>query len=82
MNDISNNVYDGVIKTFEKLGIYVDLNNQYGLEAGDYIEDSMMFIKLIIELEIEFDISIPPTELLFDNFDTFKKITDLIESLQ
>ena len=51
------------------------------MEARDYITDSFRFIQLIVQLEKEFSIEIPDDLLMFDNFDSFDKIYNIISGL-
>lgn len=76
-DEVLNRVYD----SFENAEIYVDREMDDLMEAKDYIVDSIQFIQLIVQLEKEFEIEMPDDLLLFENFETFEKICNLILGL-
>ena len=41
--------------------------------------DSMTFIRLVVEIEDEFDIEIDNEEIILDNFKSFSTIVELVE---
>lgn len=70
-----------VYKAFENADIYIYREMDDLMEARDYITDSFRFIQLIVQLEKEFSIEIPDDLLMFDNFDSFDKIYNIISGL-
>lgn len=76
-NEIMNKIYSA----FENAEIYVNRDMQDLMEAKDYIVDSFQFIQLIVQLEQEFHIEISDDLLLFENFETFDKIYNLVSGL-
>ncbi len=41
--------------------------------------DSMTFIRLVVEIEDEFDIEIEDEEIILENFESFSSIVQLVE---
>ena len=44
--------------------------------------DSLNIVMLIAQLNDEFDIEIPPQEIIFENFDTVDGLVKMVERLQ
>ncbi|MCR4594125.1 MAG: acyl carrier protein [Clostridiales bacterium] len=59
----------------------VDFENCESL-IDEHLLDSLSLISLIAELEDEYDITIPTVEIKPDNFNSAKRIYDMIERLQ
>ena len=74
------NVKQKVFEAFENVGIVVDENLNENLI--DVIEDSLMYVSLIVELETMFGIEIPAEYLNIDNIETTDALILLIEQLQ
>ncbi len=74
-------IMEKVYKAFENADIYIYREMDDLMEARDYITDSFRFIQLIVQLEKEFSIEIPDDLLMFDNFDSFDKIYNIISGL-
>lgn len=68
-------------KCLEEIGIMIEGEDysQYFLE--EYIEDSVMFISMIISLEDTFNISIPDEYLSVDVLSTFQDVVETIENI-
>ncbi len=48
----------------------------------DHYLDSLSILSLVAELEDEFDITIPATEIVPDNFNSAQRLWDMIQRLQ
>lgn len=72
---------DKLIKILEELKPGVDYKKVDNLIDGRYL-DSLTILSLVSELEEEFDIEIPTVEIVPSNFNSAKKIYELIEKLQ
>lgn len=72
---------DKLIKILEELKPGVDYKKVDNLIDGRYL-DSLTILSLVSELEEEFDIEIPTVEIVPNNFNSAKKIYELIEKLQ
>lgn len=59
----------------------VDFENEEGL-VDKGILDSMAIIRLVSEIDDEFDVEIQVTDLVPENFNTAKAIMSLIERLE
>lgn len=68
-------VEERIICFFESMGYHFDQKGN--LELQDI--DSVQFISLVIDLEQEFNISIPDELLLLDNFQKVDSIENLIK---
>lgn len=58
---------------------HIDVNEDL---LGNGIIDSIGMIKLISFLEQEFQVSIPPEDMIVENFMTLKHITDYISKIK
>ncbi len=70
-----------LINILEELQPEVDYNTCENLVDGRYL-DSLTILSLISEIEDEFDVIIPTVEIIPANFNSAKKIWELIERLQ
>lgn len=70
-----------LIEILEGLEPDVDYENTDNLIDGRYL-DSLKILSLISEIEDEFDVEIPTVEIVPANFNSAKKIWELIEKLQ
>ena len=70
-----------LIEILEELNPEVDYNSVENLIDGRYL-DSLTILSLIAEIEEEFDVEIPTVEIIPANFNSAKKIYELIERLQ
>ncbi len=70
-----------LIEILEGLEPDVDYENTDNLIDGRYL-DSLKIISLVSEIEDEFDVEIPTVEIVPANFNSAKKIWELIEKLQ
>ncbi len=67
-------IRDEVRKSFEIENDNIDINDnlmEFGL-------DSINMVMMILEIESIFNIEIPDEDLVFENFDTIKKISDYV----
>lgn len=69
-----------LIEILEGLQPDVDFNTTENLVDGRYL-DSLTILSLIAEIEEEFDVEIPTVEIIPSNFNSAKKIWELIERL-
>lgn len=70
-----------LIKILEELQPEVDYETCDNLVDGRYL-DSLTILSLISEIEDEFDVEIPTVEIIPDNFNSAKKIWELIKRLE
>lgn len=70
-----------LIEILEGLNPDVDYNECEELIDGRHL-DSLSILSLISEIEDEFDVTIPTVEIVPDNFNSAKKIYDLIERIR
>ena len=70
-----------LIEILEELQPDVDFENTNDLVDGRYL-DSLTILSLIAEIEDEFDVEIPATEIIPSNFNSAKNIWTLIEKLK
>lgn len=59
----------------------VDFSNEPNI-IGDNLLDSLSIIRLVSEINEEFDIEIPVTELLPKNFNSLQAMMDMIHRLE
>lgn len=67
-----------LIEILENLQPEVDYETCENLIDGRYL-DSLTILSLISEIEDEFDVEIPTVEIIPDNFNSAKKIWELIQ---
>ncbi len=70
-----------LIEILEGLNPEVDYQNTDNLVDGRYL-DSLTILSLVAEIEEEFDVEIPTVEIIPSNFNSAKKIYELIERLK
>ncbi len=70
-----------LIEILESLQPEVDYETCENLVDGRYL-DSLTILSLISEIEDEFDVEIPTVEIIPSNFNSAKKIWELIEKLR
>ena len=70
-----------LIEILEGLEPDVDYENTDNLIDGRYL-DSLKILSLVSEIEDEFDVEIPTVEIVPANFNSAKKIWELIEKLK
>ncbi len=70
-----------LIEILENLQPEVDYKTCENLVDGRYL-DSLTILSLISEIEDEFDVEIPTVEIIPANFNSAKKIWELITKLQ
>ena len=70
-----------LIEILESLQPEVDYETCENLVDGRYL-DSLTILSLISEIEDEFDVEIPTVEIIPNNFNSAKKIWELIEKLR
>ncbi len=70
-----------LIEILEELQPEVDYETCEDLVDGRYL-DSLTILSLISEIESEFGVQVPTVEIIPANFNSAKKIWELIERLQ
>ena len=70
-----------VIKILEQIKPGVDFNTEENL-IEEEILDSFDIVTLVAKLNDEFDIEITPADLVPENFNSAKKIYELVERLE
>lgn len=70
-----------LIEILENLQPDVDYENVENLIDGRYL-DSLTILSLVAEIEEEFDVEVPTVEIIPANFNSAKKIYELIERLK
>lgn len=70
-----------IIKALENVGIFIDESIEKEHNLKNYIENSIQFISMIIEIEEIFEIEIPTELLSFHNFDSIEKISIILQEL-
>lgn len=68
-------------KILQELHPEIDYENCENLVDGGYF-DSLDIVNLIVSISDEFDISVPPQEIIPENFNSMKAIYAMIERLQ
>ena len=71
---------DKLIKILYELHPDIDYQNKSGL-IDNNILDSLDIVMLITEINDKFDVSIPPSEITYENFNSVNDIKMLIEKL-
>lgn len=71
INYIANQVYDDL--DIDELDIHDDL-------LGSGLLDSLGMVRMIQFIETEFDITVPPEDMIIDHFMTIEHICSYIES--
>ena len=69
-----------LIEILKELHSDVDFENEEGL-VDNGILDSLDIVTLVTEIDSEFDVRIPPEEIVPENFNSAKALFDLIEKL-
>lgn len=70
-----------LIEILESLQPDVDYANVENLIDGRYL-DSLTILSLVAEIEEEFDVEIPTVEIIPANFNSAKKMYEMIERLR
>ena len=70
-----------LIEILEELNPDVDYETTEDLIDGRYL-DSLTILSLVAEIEDEFDVEVPTVEIVPSNFNSAKKIWELIERLK
>lgn len=70
-----------LIEILENLQPDVDYETVENLIDGRYL-DSLTILSLVAEIEEEFDVEIPTVEIIPANFNSAKKIYEMIERLR
>ena len=75
-----NKDMEKLIEILKELHSDVDFENEEGLIDNGII-DSLDIVTLVTEINDRFDVSIPPEEIIPDNFNSARALWDLISSL-
>ncbi len=70
-----------LFECFEDAGIFIDEDCPEGIQLNNFIEDSIQFITLIVEIESAFDIEVPDEFLVIANFNTVDSVCDMLTEL-
>ena len=70
-----------LLEILEEINPEIDYQTCEDLIDGHHL-DSLSILSLIAELEDEFDITIPTVEIIPENFNSMKKIEELIRKLE
>jgi len=75
---MSSSLQDRLAQVFKTSSIIYPENPDMNLmEVG---VDSVLFLRLIVNIEVEFDIIIPDGDLTFENFQTISVIMNYLEN--
>lgn len=69
-----------LICCFNNIGVLFDSDEEDFL-ISDVIEDSLMFVSMLVEIEQEFDIEIPDDYLAKDRLSSFHDLEELVKLL-
>lgn len=72
---------DRLIEILEEIQPEVDFETCTTL-VDDHLLDSLSILSLVAEMEDEFDITVPATEIIPDNFNSAKSLWEMILRLQ
>ena len=72
---------DNIIEILEQIKHGVDFNTEENL-IEEEILDSFDIVTLVAKLNDEFDIEISPADLIPENFNSAKKIYELVQKLE
>lgn len=72
---------DNIIEILEQIKPGVDFNTEENL-IEEEILDSFDIVTLVAKLNDEFDIEISPADLIPENFNSAKKIYELVQKLE
>ena len=72
---------DNIIEILEQIKPGVDFNTEENL-IEEEILDSFDIVTLVAKLNDEFDIEISPADLIPENFNSSKKIYELVQKLE
>lgn len=71
-----------LVNCLENVSIYIDVDDTVDdIDLENYIESSIQFISLVIEIEKEFSIEIPDEMLDINTFKTIDMICDLLNEI-
>lgn len=71
-----------LVNCLENVSIYIDVDdNVDDIDLENYIESSIQFISLVIEIEKEFSIELPDEMLDINTFKTIDMICDLLNEI-
>ena len=76
---LENNIIEKIIDILKKLNINIDNPTSNFIEGNNV--DSITFIQIIIDIEVEFSILIPDEYLLMEGFNTVSEIANIVEKL-
>lgn len=75
-----NKKMEKLIEILKELHPDVDFENEEGL-IDNGILDSLDIVTLVTEIDSEFDVRIPPEEIVPENFNSARVLFELIEKL-
>lgn len=85
-------VKDIIVETFNEMGVYIDVSvgvphsslytpeelPSVDVDLREYVDDSIMFISLVVELEKKFEIEFPDELLLIDKMVSLSGFANLL----
>lgn len=78
------NILPEIIQILNKYGVIIPENRKLSdIDLVEYGLDSLLFISLLVDLEVAFNIEFDPDDLLIENFrsvDSIKKKVELLTS--
>ena len=74
ISDIRNTI----LAALEESGIYVNIATDEDVDLRNFFDSSLQFISLIVNLEEKFKTDMPDEFLLYDNFQSFNNLCELM----
>ena len=73
-------IFNKIIKCMVEIGIIIEASLE-GRFIDEDIDDSLTYISFIVEIEEEFNISIPDEYLQADIIETYEDVAEMIQQL-
>ena len=70
-----------IIEALSNVSIFIDETEAEDVDLDNYIEDSIHFMTMVIQIEETFDIEFPSELLTFENFSSINSICLLVEEV-
>lgn len=71
----------GIIRALENAGVFVDAEEDEGINIMNLIDDSIQFVSFIVQLEEIFQIELTNELLVIDNFNTIDSVCEILQAL-
>lgn len=65
-------------QALEESGIYIDISSEEDIDLTNFIESSIQYISIIVNIEELLDAEVPDELLLYDNFKTFNNVCEIL----